>query len=116
MSPWRSAGIPYLSPCLQYGNSVLQGHQQGGRDVPLGQRQERDQHREDGIGFAAAALLFEGLTVEVPDTRHAYGETRINAFGYINGRLFVACYTPRCGWRHLISTRKANSREVKRYG
>ncbi|TWA55975.1 ribonuclease toxin BrnT of type II toxin-antitoxin system [Azospirillum baldaniorum] len=31
-----------------------------------------------GIGFAAAALLFEGLTVEVPDTRHAYGETRIN--------------------------------------
>ncbi|CAO3426074.1 BrnT family toxin [Azospirillum argentinense] len=49
-----------------------------------------------GIGFAAAALLFEGLTVEVPDTRQAYGETRINAFGYINGRLFVACYTQRC--------------------
>lgn len=68
-----------------------------------------------GIGFAAAALLFEGLTVEVPDTRHTH-ETRINAFGTINGRLFVCCYTPRCGWRHLISMRKANAREVKRYG
>lgn len=69
-----------------------------------------------GIGFAAARLLFEGLVTEVPDTRRSYGEIRINAFGTIEGRLFVCTYTPRCGWRHIISMRKANSREVRRYG
>lgn len=68
-----------------------------------------------GIGFAAAALVFEGLVVEVHDTRTTF-ETRINAFGLINGRMFVCTYTPRCGWRHVISLRKANKREVKRYG
>ncbi|MFP5514755.1 MAG: BrnT family toxin [Alphaproteobacteria bacterium] len=72
----------------------------------------REKH---GIGFAAAALVFEGLVAEVQDTRTTF-ETRINAFGLINGRLFVCTYTPRCGWRHVISLRKANKREVKRYG
>lgn len=69
-----------------------------------------------GVGFAAAALLFEGLVVELADTRRDYGETRLNAFGTIAGRLFVCTYTPRHGWRHIISMRKANSREVRRYG
>ncbi len=69
-----------------------------------------------GVGFAAAALLFEALTAEIPDARYAYGETRINAYGYIAGRLFVCTYAPRCGWRHVISMRKANAREVRRYG
>ncbi len=45
--------------------------------------------KKHGIGFAAAALLFEGLTVEVPDTRHTH-ETRINAFGYTT----AACSSP----------------------
>lgn len=69
-----------------------------------------------GIGFAAAPLLFEGLITEVADTRFPYGETRLNAYGAIGGRLFVCCYAPRYGWRHVISFRKANAREVKRYG
>ncbi|PWC89811.1 hypothetical protein TSH100_04010 [Azospirillum sp. TSH100] len=68
-----------------------------------------------GIAFAAAALVFEGLVTEVHDTRTTY-ETRINAYGLIDGRLFVCTYTPRCGWRHIISLRKANKREVKHYG
>lgn len=68
-----------------------------------------------GVGFEAAALVFDGLVAEAPDTRHT-DETRINAFGLIAGRLFICTYTPRCGWRHIISLRKANKREVKRYG
>lgn len=72
----------------------------------------REKH---GIGFAAAPLVFEGVVVEVQDPRTTF-EIRINAFGLINGRMFVCTYTPRCGWRHIISLRKANKREVKRYG
>lgn len=69
-----------------------------------------------GIGFAAAALLFEGPVTDVEDTRFPYGETRLNAYGTTDGRLFVCCYAPRHGWKHIISFRKANAREVKRYG
>lgn len=71
---------------------------------------------ERSLGFAAVALLFAGPVVEIEDIRTAYGETRFNAYGYIDDRLYVCCYTPRCGWRHVISFRKCNPREVKRYG
>lgn len=35
--------------------------------------------------------------------------------GRIDGRLFVVVYTPRAGVFRIISARKANAREVKRY-
>jgi len=69
-----------------------------------------------GVGFAAVELLFDGSVVEVVDDRFAYGETRINAYGTIADRLFVCTYTPRDGGRHIISMRKCNAREIKRYG
>ncbi|MDP3848504.1 MAG: BrnT family toxin [Pseudomonas sp.] len=49
------------------------------------------------------------------DTRKDYGERRYQALGYIGERLFVVVFTPRAGKVHVISLRKANSREVKRY-
>jgi uncharacterized DUF497 family protein len=38
------------------------------------------------------------------------------AFGQIGGRLFVCVYADRNGDRRVISLRKANRREVLRYG
>jgi len=38
------------------------------------------------------------------------------AFGVISGRLFACVYADRNGERRVISLRKANQREVKRYG
>ncbi|MGV8843781.1 MAG: hypothetical protein ACOH2I_11260 [Pseudomonas sp.] len=35
--------------------------------------------------------------------------------GFIGERLFVVVFTPRASKVHVISLRKANSREVKRY-
>lgn len=68
------------------------------------------------VSFDLAALLFDNLVAEAADGRFDYGELRINAYGLINGRLFVCTYAPRCGWRHIISMRKANRREINRYG
>jgi len=45
-----------------------------------------------------------------------YGEVREVAFGLINDRLFVRVYADREAERRVISPRKANRREVKRYG
>ena len=50
------------------------------------------------------------------DDRFEYGEVREVAFGFINDRLFVCVYADREAERRVISLRKANMREVKRYG
>ncbi len=49
------------------------------------------------------------------DNRFSYGEVRYELIGRIEGRLFVLIYTPRHDGIRIISARKANSREVKRY-
>lgn len=69
-----------------------------------------------GISLALAEVLFAGPHVSTPDDRFDYGEVREVAFGRINGRLFACVYVDRGAQRRVISLRKANSREVKRYG
>ncbi len=50
------------------------------------------------------------------DDRFDYGECREVAFGLSNDRLFVCVYTDRDAERRVISLRKANRPEMKRYG
>jgi len=69
-----------------------------------------------GVSLALAEVLFAGPHVSVFDDRFDYGEMREIAFGLINGRLFVCVYVDRGAQRRVISLRKANRREVKRYG
>ena len=42
-----------------------------------------------GLDFEDAPLFFEGLTVEIEDTRRDYGERRIICFGTLQDRLVV---------------------------
>lgn len=58
---------------------------------------------ERGLDFADAAIVFEGVTVEVEDTRRDYGETRIICYGRLQGRLVVIGYVPRGATRHIFS-------------
>lgn len=69
---------------------------------------------ERGLDFEDAAIVFDGLTVEVEDTRKDYGERRILCFGLLAGRLVVVGYVPRGAVRHVFSMRKANDREQTR--
>jgi uncharacterized protein len=69
---------------------------------------------ERGLDFDDAALVFEGITIEVEDTRKDYGEVRMICFGLLEGRLVVVGYTPRGSDRHIFSMRKANDREQTR--
>jgi uncharacterized DUF497 family protein len=66
---------------------------------------------ERGLDFEDAAIVFQGTTVEVEDTRRNYGEKRIICYGLLSGRLVVIGYTPRDDSRHVFSMRKANDRE-----
>ncbi len=50
------------------------------------------------------------------DTRKKHSETRYVAYGPINARLHCVVYTVRGQNIRIISLRKANQREVNRYG
>jgi hypothetical protein len=69
-----------------------------------------------GLSFEQVVELDWSSAVITEDTRKAYGERRYRAFGYIEERLYVVVFTPRGNAVHVISFRKANSREVERHG
>lgn len=72
--------------------------------------------QDRGFDFAYAAAAFSDPDRIIrQDTRHSYGEDRYQLIGRIEDRLFVLVYTPRQGAIRIISARKANGREVKRY-
>jgi len=69
-----------------------------------------------GLSFDQAVELDWTSAVIIEDTRKDYGERRFRVFGYIGERLYALVFTPRGDAVHVISFRKANGREMKRYG
>ena len=59
-------------------------------------------------------FVWETATI-IPDNRHTYPEPRFITTGYLGSRVHVVCYTPIPGGIRVISFRKANNREIKRY-
>lgn len=68
-----------------------------------------------GLDFLDAETVFAGPTIELPDRRRDYGEVRIICIGRLRGRVVIVVYTVRNGIRHIISMRKANDREQRRF-
>jgi len=68
-----------------------------------------------GVSLALAARLEWESALTWPDTRRAYGEFRHCALGYVGARLYVAVFVERGDGLRIISMRKANAREVRRY-
>lgn len=68
-----------------------------------------------GIPFERAAEFAWDSALIVEDLRKDYGERRFQALGLIGDRLHMMVFTPRVNNTHVISLRKANKREVKRY-
>lgn len=68
-----------------------------------------------GVSLALAARIDWPEVMSKPDTRHDYGELREIGYAVIEQRLFCVVFTQRGDVMHVISLRKANSREVKAY-
>ena len=68
-----------------------------------------------GISFELAAGFEWAGALIVEDLRKDYGERRFQALGLIENRLHMMVFTPRADNVHVISLRRANKREVKRY-
>jgi len=70
---------------------------------------------ERGLAFERVAEFEFETALYLQDERKEYGELRIRAFGLIEGRLHALVFKPVRGGIRVISLRRANSREVKRY-
>jgi len=71
---------------------------------------------ERNLPFDMLEDLDWSTAVIIEDTRKNYGERRFRVFGHIGHRLYAAVFTPRGDAIHVISLRKANSREIQRHG
>jgi uncharacterized protein len=58
---------------------------------------------------------FETAVFKIDD-RHDYGEVRVRAIGFLDGKLHVLVFTERGEDIRVISLRKANRAETRRYG
>jgi len=72
----------------------------------------RDKH---GVSLADAAQLDWTTVVAYPDGRRDYGEPRQIGYGLWGERLYCVVFVRRREALRVISLRKANPKEVKRY-
>ena len=72
--------------------------------------------KERGFDFTTAVQCFmDPHRMISRDRRFDYGEDRFHVLGQIDNRVFFVTYTLRAEVVRIISARKANQREVKRY-
>lgn len=84
-------------------------------DISFDTNKDAANLEKHGISLAAVAMFEWDNALVWPDERHNYGEVRMSAIGYIGDRLYYVAYVDRDEARRIISLRKANLREVKRY-
>jgi uncharacterized DUF497 family protein len=80
------------------------------------ERKARLNVAKHGVPFEYAARVFlDPARRDAPDARQENGEQRRIVLGEIEGRLFAVAYTLRGKVIPLISARKGNGRERRRY-
>jgi uncharacterized protein len=70
---------------------------------------------ERGVSFELFLQFDLSKAKVIEDTRYPYPERRFQVYGEVEQRLYVAVITPIEGGARVISIRKANKREVKKY-
>ena len=71
--------------------------------------------QERGMDFADVLRIDPASVRTEADDRWDYGEVRYISTGMLDGRLVVVCWTHRQERIRIISLRKANGREQRRY-
>lgn len=72
--------------------------------------------RQHGLDFEGCDAVFDHPVVTMEDSRHGYGEQRINLIGWLHGRVVHMTYTDRGeDDLHVISLREATRNEARSY-
>jgi len=67
------------------------------------------------VDFLEAMELLADAPILHDDSRQDYGERRCQATGIVDGKMLVVIFTIREGSFRIISARRANSRERRKY-
>jgi uncharacterized protein len=76
---------------------------------------EKDRANQEKHGISLARAEEMRIAAVLDDTRRDYGETRLRAFGHIDGTAYCLAFTVRNGEVRAISLRRAREKEMKRY-
>jgi hypothetical protein len=71
--------------------------------------------RDRGLSFERVANFYFETAVFRQDTRRDYGEIRLRALGYLDGRIHALVFAEAATGIRVISFRRANKREVLMY-
>lgn len=71
--------------------------------------------RERGLSFERVVDFDFATALFLVDDRRDYGESRHVAIGHLEDRLHVLCFVERPNGIRVVSFRKANKRESRRY-
>lgn len=71
--------------------------------------------RERGLPFDMVEHFVWETALAGEDSRFPYAETRFTVLGFVGARLHFICFTAVAGGIRVISFRKANPKEVRRY-
>ena len=71
--------------------------------------------QKHGISFLSAARVFDGPTFKFIDDRRDYGETRYVAIGVVEEIEYYVVYAMRGARCRIISARRANQSERRKY-
>lgn len=71
--------------------------------------------KERGLDFADAGKVFDGPEFTQQDDRFDYSEPRFQSYGLLDERLVMFAWIPIPDGIHIISMRKCNDREKRKF-
>ena len=83
-------------------------------DIEFDPSKDETNRAKHGVSMTVGRIVLENRVADLLDIRSA-GEERHIAFGTIEGRLFACAYTMRGTIYRIISVRKANRREKRKW-
>jgi len=83
-------------------------------EITYDPRKHQRNLRERNLGFDEAAQFDFATASYFSELRH--GEHRLVGVGYLRKRLHILCFLPKELGIRVISFRKANDREARKYG
>lgn len=83
-------------------------------EITFDPRKHERNLRERNLGFDQASHFDFATASYFNELRN--GEHRLVGVGYLSKRLHILCFLPKLGGIRVISFRKANDREARKYG
>lgn len=84
-------------------------------DISFDPTKDASNREKHGVPLSLAETIDWSDVLCRPDDRRDYGELREIGFAVIEDRLYVVVFVQRGDVMHIVSLRKANSREVTSY-